>query len=330
MDFVDNLRTLGLQVTDPDLRAKLKLLRKANHPDATGGEFKTEDQKASYHAAEDALGELENSNGSETGTELQILPESHRALVQTNKALQKLLEERERNIETVAKQKAASSAEQSARTAINQTVKRRYSPFSIGGFSAAGIAAAIVLLDKPLGGFLEELFQGDAPDAHYAKLFLGALAVTASIFALVAKREEAKRIERITATLSEAGIENLFYSYDYIIFDDSSSRDSKKVFSVFSLALAISEYCKIDDKAMCEATAEAIIKKLEQRGIIQPIVEQRISTRFSMDEKLLQNTPAGRYWEFQLPNDILSRARSEARRLRDSIKKLLARNPGKK
>jgi hypothetical protein len=277
------------------------------------------------------LRELEDNNGSEAGTELLVIPESQRALVETNKALQKLLEERERNIETVAKEKAASSADQSARTAINQTVKRRYSPFSIGGFSAAGIATAIVLLDKPLGGFLEELFKGDAADAHYAKLFLGALAVIASIFAFVAKREEAKRTERITATLTEAGIESLFYHYDYVIFEsDASSRDSKKAFSVSSLAVAISEYSKIDDKAMCEVTAEAIIKKLEQRGIIQAIVEQRISTRFSLDEKLLQNTPAGRYWEFQVPNDILSLARSKATQLRNSIKKLFARTPRKK
>ena len=36
MDFSDNLRALGLEVTDPDLRAKLRLLRKENHPDTTG------------------------------------------------------------------------------------------------------------------------------------------------------------------------------------------------------------------------------------------------------------------------------------------------------
>ena len=136
----------------------------------------------------------------------------------------------------------------------------------IGGWSIAAIAAGIELLNKPLGGLVEEVFVGNATAAHYAKLALGVISITGLVIGFYARQRSIREIDRLKSIMTDGGLQYLFYRYGYHIFEDEGVAGDK-IFSLSSLAAAIAQHTEISDRSTCETTAEAILKKLLEKRI---------------------------------------------------------------
>jgi len=121
----ENLAILGLKISDADLRGKLKSLRIENHPDTSGGRFRSDEQRVIYHASDDALRMLDETAPDETGTNLQIISDNQKSIWKTQAALVKLIDEQRQKATTVSIQDAVKASESKARFEIASSTHYR-------------------------------------------------------------------------------------------------------------------------------------------------------------------------------------------------------------
>jgi hypothetical protein len=320
MSLTENLKTLGLAISDPDLRVKLRNLRKDNHPDTSGGDFRNSDQNATYHAADQALAHM--GADSEIGKQIQVLPTT--SLTNSMVTLDIAVRERDALLAEVNKAKATTTAEEKAKSEISEAVKEQYSLGLFGGWTAAGISTAILLLDKPLGGLIEEIFKGNTQYAQIAKIALGLIIILGTALSLWSKYQETQRVRRFASILTDVGTQHLLYSHSYTIFEDGST-ESTQEFTLASLTAAISEYSQISDRSSCETTAEAIIKKLEARNLISKTTTVSFSPRYSISRETLNSSDLHDFYRFESQGSMPARLkiflRRNIRKIRSSIRK---------
>jgi hypothetical protein len=197
----------------------------------------------------------------------------------------------------------AEGSESKAISAITHSVRQTYRPLRIGGWSVASVAVAIALLNKPLGGILEEIFAGNSAAAYSAKLALGVIATFGLILGFYAQQKEAKEIDRLKSIMTDAGIQYLLYRYDFSIFRREVDGNDNN-FSLSTLADAVAEHTRIRDRSTCEATAEAILKKLVARGLVSPQEAKSLSPRYSIDKQVLEEIGHRVSWQFDQPSLI--------------------------
>ncbi len=258
------LEALGLSSAAPKelIRQQLKAVRNRTHPDTTGGNFQNKKQELDHLTAAEALDLMDQSPG---GNDLQVLAVNQHALAEMQASLVKIFDEQRQLAKTDQEAKAGETIQARAEAAIARKLQQKYRPFAVGGWSVAALAAAIGLLDKPLGGFIQELFAGNAPAAHYAKLMLGAITVLGVILGFYAKQRESKEQERIKALMTDAGSAYILYHYSWRIFDQD---EGERTFSLASLTDAVRTYTKVQDWSACEATAEAISLRWRGKSLV--------------------------------------------------------------
>jgi hypothetical protein len=305
--LAEKLNEIGLSVAQstPRLRTQIKAILKEAHPDITHG-FQSKEQEARYLAAAEALELLNAMPKSGTGTAIQVLAETQGALVQAQSSLLRVIEEERRQASETEQQRAIDASESKANLAIDRNVHQKYTVLSFGSWGIAGIAAVIALLDKPLGGILEEILGGDAGRIHYAKIVLGLIGITGLILGLIAKQREVTKASYLKKIMTDLGIEYLFYRYDSIIFPNSYSYDDEAVLSVSSLADALGDHMRLRDRSVCEDTSEAIIKKLEQRHLILSTKTEGISPNYTLRRTLINKEYKSAYEEFSAPNRTIA------------------------
>lgn len=317
MSLTENLETLGLVISDPDLRVKLRSLRKDNHPDTSGGEFLSPDQRITYHAADDALKHMGESL--RTGTEIQVAPET--SLTNTEATLDIVVRERDALLAEANRARATTIAEEKARSEISDAMKDQYSLSLFGGWTAAGISTVILLLDKPLGGLVEDIFKGNTQYSQIAKIALGAAVFLGTALSLWSKYREIQRARRFASILTDVGIQHLLHLYNYAILENGSIENTQE-FTLASLTAAISEYAHISDRSSCETTAEAIIKKLEARSLISKTTTVSFSPRYSISNETLSSSNFHDFYRFEPQDSILVKLKNNLRR---SIRKWRSR-----
>lgn len=323
-NLAEKLGALGIPIalSAPQVRERLKTVLKENHPDTTGGTFRTDEQGGRYQTARDALDLLDTIDSpSVSGREIQVFAENQTALAQTQSSLAKIIDEQRRQISALEQRQNVEASESKANSAITRSIQQVYTPIVFGGWGIAAIAAAIELLNRPLGGIIEEFFSGNVTAAHYAKLVLGLISIAGIILGFYAKWRSAREIELAKSIMTDAGIQHLFYRYDYYIFDDDP-KTWEKVFSLSSLADGVAQHTKIRDRFTCEATAEAILKKLIQRGLAEVRAAKSFSSSYTIDRDLVENLYRDVRWDFD--NRSLSEAvRSRFWRVLSKIRKKL-------
>jgi hypothetical protein len=198
------------------LRYQLKAILKKEHPDGTGGQFLTTSQETRYLAANEVLGLLDALPKPGSGKALQLLAEAQGTLAQAQSSILTIIEEERRDAADARQQQAVDSAQLKASDAIDRSIHQRYAPVRFGGWGLAAVAAAIAILDKPLGGIFDAIL---APSRIWmAKAALGCLSLLGLIFGFIAKRRETKTAAFVKRIMTDAGIAYLFYRYDYLIF----------------------------------------------------------------------------------------------------------------
>ena len=207
-------------------------------------------------------------------------------------------------------QKAAETSESRANSAIAHSLHQRYASLRLGGWSIAAISAAIALMDKPLGGLIEDLFGAHPTAARIAKLALGIISVFGLVLGLYARQREAREVDRIKSIMTVAGIQHLLYRYDYIIFRTGNETVGQKTFNLSTLSDAIANQTGIEDRSTCEATAEAIIKKMVQSGFANVKPTKGLSPTYTVDRVLTDDISEYVHWDaFERPTLFGSRSR---------------------
>jgi hypothetical protein len=209
-----------------------------------------------------------------------------------------MIDEQRQRVETNIRKQTVETLESKVEAAIAKTVRKRYIPLIVGGWGIAALAAAIAVVNKPLGGLIEELFLGNATAAHYAKLMLAAITLFGLILGFYARQREAREQERIKALMTDIGIAYLLSRYSWRIFD---REDDGQVFTLALLADAVREYTKIRDWSTCEATAEAILRKLDQRGLVTQKASKTFSPTYVMDPDVVENLEGSVPYHFDEP-----------------------------
>jgi|SRR5665213_456487 len=307
--LADKLSALELPKTlaKARLRTKLRAILKDSHPDATGGKFQDQQQEIRYQTAVEALEILGTSTA--VGTQLQVLAETQTALVQTQSSLQRIIDEQRQQVKLLEEQQSVEASESKATSAIAHSLHQIYTPLSVGGWSVAVVAAAIALLNKPLGGVIEEIFEGNVAASHWAKITLGIISLTGIILGFYARQREARELDRLKSIMTDAGIQYLLYRYGYEIFGGGDEAE-EKTFTLSTLADGIARHTRIRDRSTCEATADAILKKLVQRGFANLNSVKSLSLSYTIDRTVTENIDYGVSWDFdQQPLSKVIRSR---------------------
>jgi hypothetical protein len=297
-DLEDKLKALGIPTTlsDPDKRQRLRQILKKNHPDTTGGDFEDPEQKRLYQMANDAIEIIDASSAPKT--ELQLVSESHAALL-------KFVQEERQVTKAREQSNVLESAQARANSAIARSVHSTYFPFQVGSWGIAAIAGAITLLNKPLGGFIDEALADHPAWAHNAKIILGGITLLGLLLGFYARQRETRQTNRLKALMSDDGINFLLEKYSRFLFigldelelelelvEINPDRDFSLNFSL--LADAVQEETGILDRPTCEATADAIIQKLLQRELIRPKTTKSISRVYEIDKELVRSFLSGK------------------------------------
>lgn len=300
--LAEKLAQLGLPITLPKakIRSRIRSILKDTHPDKTGGEFRDDQQKTKYAIATEVLEILNHhrSSPNSKGNQLQVLTESHVALVNGQAALTKILDERQRQSTAIEEEKAVEASVHNAHTAIARSIHKTYFPFRVGGWSVAAIAVAIALLNQPLGGMLEELFAGDPTLVRLSKILLSVISIGGLCLGLYAKQQQAREIDHLKLITTDAGIQHLLFSYGYYVFGDDVDAE-KKVLTRSTLADGIAQFTHIRDRATCETTADAIIAKLLKRGFIELTPIRSLSPTYKADAELIDDLVHGVSFNFE-------------------------------
>jgi hypothetical protein len=286
----DMLEALELPTTlsKSRLRTKLRSILTQSHPDRTGGSFLDQEQEKKYQTARQALEILDSGHAPKN--QLQVLTENQTALAQTQSALIKMMDEQRQVTKAFEQKQGVADSETKAHASIERTVRKIYLPLRVGGFGIAAIAVLIDLLNKPLGGMIEEVFYGNIAAAHYAKIVLGVISVAGVVLGFYARRREMHEVDMLKSLMTDAGIQYLLWQYSYSIFEDDGEQAT---FTLSTLANAIGTHTRIRDRATCEATAEAMIQKLVQRGFAVPKPNKTLSPTYQVDQDLLKDIDRG-------------------------------------
>ncbi|WP_445488333.1 hypothetical protein [Rhodopseudomonas sp. RCAM05734] len=209
--------------------------------------------------------------------------------------------------------KATSVADEKAKSAISEVTKEHYSLSLFGGWTAAGLSTSILLLDKPLGGLIEEIFRENTQYAQIAKIGLGFVIIFGTALSLWSKHQESQRSRRFSSILTDVGTQQILHSYSYLIFENGPT-DATQDFSLASLASAIREYSRIPDRTSCEATAEAIIKKLEARNLIPKTTTVSFSPKYSISKETLESSDWHDFYRFERSDTVHARLKRYVQR----------------
>jgi len=301
LDLAEKLKVLGLPsaLSKARLRTLIKQILKECHPDASGGIFQDEEQEIKYRTAVETL-EIINApaKSSSSGTELLLFAEDQNALVQNHISLMRAIDEKQRHIQILEAKLTTQDAESKATSEIARGVKQAYAPLMIGGWSVAVIAAGIELLDKPFGGLVEEVFAGNPAAVHYVRVALGVVSIAGLAMGFYARQRSTREIDRLKSIMTDGGLQYLFYRFGYFIFEDDDT-EGDKIFSRSSLTSAIVQYTKILDRPTCEATSEAIISKLLERGFATQAATKSLSPRYLIKKELLEDLHYSVSWDFE-------------------------------
>ena len=273
-----SLRISG-DISDIELRKQLRRIVVENHPDISGGSFNTDDQKIRFETAQNALDAIKRER-TRPKTELAVINATHNSLVEMHKALLKVITEQQAVTEVVDKKAALQELEAKASSIATQSARTASAPMRFGSFGIASIAVLIAILDKPLGGLLEEAFKADPVQVRTAKLFLGFVAVLGLILGFLAKQKEQRSIDRTKEILTDVGVQDFLKHYEDIIF---ASENEGRVITVERLTTAVGLHVGIHDTAALQSTAEAMVEKLMQRAVIKPIERRSFSPAFLID-----------------------------------------------
>lgn len=290
-DLEEKLEALGVptSIPDEDQRRRLKAILRENHPDRTGGHFKSEKQERLYQMANDALEIIDLSSASKN--QLQVVAEGHSALL-------KLMHEERQLLNAREQRETAGLAEARANSAIVNSVHSTYFPVQVGSWGIAAVSAAIALLNNPLGGFIDEAFADRPVWTHAAKITLGLISLLGLLLGFYVRQREEQRTNRLKAIMSDDGIELLLQKYSEFLFSTDNGRlelryeirFDRPIFLSFGvLADAIGKETGIRDRPTCEATADAIIQKLLQRELILPTTKRNISRVYEIDKGLVKS-----------------------------------------
>lgn len=307
-ELAQKLRVLKIDetISDTELRGRLRAILKDTHPDATKGGFQDKAQETRYRTCIEAFYIL-NGSKNRVGTELLAPSEAQNAVAKIHESILQLFEKQHEQTKLSDENQNIILTETKANTAIARDMHRAYAPLRFGGFGLAALALGIGLLNKPLGGLIEEIFAGNLLAIHYTKIALGLITLIGVVLGFYAQQRETRETERLKSIMTDAGIHFLLYRYEYIIFDDT--REGELFLTLISLSNAVAKYARVSDRATCEVTADVILQKLLQRKFVKLKESRGLLPIYIVDRELMESMDSSVTWGFERPATFFDKIR---------------------
>lgn len=301
MNHKDELRDLlsKLKIDDgldpPKLRSRLKRVLSRSHVDTTGGSaYATDEQRTKFEMASRAIELLDAPTKVRVPAvrrEQSVLETSLATLIASNEA-GRLASIEDRDIARVR------DVESRATERIELSLQRHYRPAQFGGWTAGAIAALIAILDKPLGGLLDQFSEVGA-NVLMMRISLITFSLGGLGLGFAAQFAERRRSERLKWFLTDSGIRALLRESHLMtqiigrdVTGNGSAIETLPIITVDSLATAITMEAYGADLATYEATAIAILAKLEQRGLATRVKASGISPAYQLSEAVISDLPS--------------------------------------
>jgi hypothetical protein len=267
--------------TDAAVRTKIKRVIARNHPDKTGGDFKSDGQKERYNRAIDDLRVLD---AAVNPTDRALVT----ALEVQNRQLTALIESAEKSVVEGERERRVSSSTDRLERSIRERATEKYRSARWSGYGLAAFGVLLVSLKEPLEGFFGSLPENSS-FRHMGMLVAISLMFSGVIFAFLAQVQADREVRRKQRLLTENGFRDLIRSPNFAkelhYGDEGCHLDT---FSIEGLAAAVEEFGDVSDEFVAQEVAELTAEKLVARGLAHRQAGAHLSPTYRLVEPLAE------------------------------------------